>query len=83
MDLVESFDLNEYAPLLTRENLSSQVPFKIIVDGSTGEVQVYDPTDPNLETYFYFYIDKKDIPLTGNWVALRTNGMRLSFALGL
>jgi hypothetical protein len=83
MDLVESIDLNEYASLLTADNLSSPVPFRIVVDGNTGEVRVYDPTDPNLENYRYFYIDRKDIPLRGNWVALRTNGMRLSFALGL
>jgi hypothetical protein len=83
MELVESVDLNEYASLLTQDNLSSPVPFRIIVDGNTGEVRVYDPTDANLENYRYFYIDKKDTPLNGNWVALRTNGMRLSFALGL
>jgi hypothetical protein len=82
MELVESISLNEYASLLTDENLASPVPFRIIVDGSTGEVRVYDPTDPNLESYRYFYIDREDIPLNGNWVALRTNGIRLSFALG-
>jgi hypothetical protein len=83
MDLLESVDLNEYTPLLTQENLASEVPFRITVDGNTGEVRVYDPTDANLESYRYFYIDGKDIPLRGDWVALRTNGMRLSFALGL
>jgi hypothetical protein len=83
MELVESYPLNEYAPLLTDDNLASSVPFRIVVDGSTGEVRVYDPTDPDLLSYRYFYIDRRDIPLTGNWVALRTNGIRLSFALGL
>jgi hypothetical protein len=83
MDLVESISLNEYASLLTEENLASEVPFRIIIDGNTGEVRVYDPTDPNQRNYFRFYIDKKDIPLSGNWVALRTNGISLSFALGL
>jgi hypothetical protein len=83
MELVESFPLNEYAPLLTDDNLASSVPFRIVIDGSTGEVRVYDPTDPTLASYRYFYIDRRDLPLNGNWVALRTNGMRLSFALGL
>jgi hypothetical protein len=83
MELVESIDLNEYAHLLTAENLSSPIPFKIIVDGNTGEVRVYDPTDPDLSYYRYFSINKNEIPLKGDWVALRTNGMRLSFALGL
>jgi hypothetical protein len=80
MDLVHSVDLNNYAYLLTQENLSYTVPFKITVDGSSGEVRVYDPTDAAGTAYYYFYIDRKDLPLNGNWVALRTNGMRLSFA---
>jgi hypothetical protein len=80
MDLVHSVDLNNYAHLLTQENLSYSVPFKIVVDGSSGEVRVYDPADANGTAYYYFYIDRKDLPLNGNWVALRTNGMRLSFA---
>jgi hypothetical protein len=83
MDLVESVDLNEYAYLLTEENLSAPVPVKITVDGNTGEVRIADPRDPNLQDYFYFYLDSKDVPLKGDYVALRTNGMNLSFAMGL
>jgi hypothetical protein len=83
MELVESVDLNEYAYLLTQENLSSPVPVKIIADGNTGEVRVFDPRDPNLRDYFYFYLNSKDVPLKGNYVALRTNGMNLSFAMGI
>ncbi|MDR1105282.1 MAG: hypothetical protein LBL44_02895 [Treponema sp.] len=80
MDLVTSIDLNSYAPLLTQENLSSPVPFRIAVDSATGEVRVYDPADA-AGGYYFFYIDRKDIPLKGNWAALRTNGIRLSFAI--
>jgi hypothetical protein len=83
MELVESIDLNEYADLLTTENLAGPVPFKILANGNTGEVRVYDPTDPSLGDYYYFYVDKKDVPLQGNWAALRTNGIKLSFAMGL
>jgi hypothetical protein len=83
MDLVESVDLNQYLPLLTQENLSSPVPFRIWVNGNTGEVRVYDPTDPNLENYYYFHVSTRDVPLKGNWIALRTNGMKLSFGMGL
>jgi hypothetical protein len=83
MELVESVDLNEYAGLLTPANLADPVPFKVLVDGNTGEVRVYDPTDPELSNYYYFYVDQKDIPLQGNWAALRTNGIKLSFAMGL
>jgi hypothetical protein len=80
MELVQSVDLNQYASLLTADNLSSPVPFKIRVDGITGEMRVYDPTDASGAAYYYFYIDKKDLPLKGDWVALRTNGITLSFA---
>jgi hypothetical protein len=82
MELALSVDLNQYASLLTEDNLSEPVPFTIQVDGVTGEVRVYDPTEPSGAAYYYFYIDKKDLPLKGEWVALRTNGMVLSFANG-
>jgi hypothetical protein len=83
MTLVDSVDLNEFTYLLTDYNLSQSVPVKILADGSTGEVRIYDPTDPDLNYYFYFYVDPRDVPLRGEWVSLRTNGMKLSFALGL
>jgi hypothetical protein len=83
MDLVESVDLNQYADLLTAENLANPVPFKVTVNGNTGEVRVYDPTDPKLADYYYFNIPTGDVPLDGNWVVLRTNGIQLSFAMGL
>ncbi|GHV65095.1 hypothetical protein AGMMS49587_18770 [Spirochaetia bacterium] len=79
MDLVQSVDLNVYADYLTDESLSAPVSFKITADGNTGEVRVYDPIDP--DTYYFFYVTTKDIPLNGNWAALRTNGIKLSFAL--
>jgi hypothetical protein len=79
MDLVESFDLNGFADLVTSEDLSAIVPFKIIVDGNTGEVQVYDPTATD-DSYYVFYLDRKDLPLKGDWAVLRTNGVKLSFS---
>ncbi|MDR1957278.1 MAG: hypothetical protein LBQ30_10565 [Treponema sp.] len=81
MDLVESIDLNQFADLLTTDNLAEPVSFRIWVNGDTGEIRVYDPTDPYLSTYYYFNLDQKDLPLKGEWVALRTNGIKLSFAL--
>jgi hypothetical protein len=83
MELIDSVDLNEYADIVTEEDLDYPVPFRILVDGSGGEVRVYDPADPDLEDYFYFYINSRDLPLKGNWVSLRTNGVNLSFAPGL
>jgi hypothetical protein len=83
MELVDSVDLNEAAAYVTEDDLNYPVPFRIMVDGSTGEVRIYDPTDPVLEAYYYFYINSREIPLKGEWVSLRTNGVNLSFALGL
>ena len=82
MDLVESFDLNEYVDFLTEEIWSYPVPAKIWVNGNTGEVRVFDPTDPALDFFFWFYLPI-NTPLTGNWVSLRTNGLRLSFEMGI
>ncbi|MDR1858550.1 MAG: hypothetical protein LBQ69_03685 [Treponema sp.] len=81
MDLVESVSLNEYLPLLTREFLQSPVLFRITADGDTGEVRVYNPFDPGRNTYFYFFVDRGHLPLRGEWVALRTNGIKLSFTM--
>ena len=80
MDLIESYDLNEYVYLLTWENCgANSVPAKIWVDGNTGEVRVYDPTDPDGLGYFYLYLPSRS--LRGNWVSIRTNGLKLSFGM--
>ncbi|MDR0586746.1 MAG: hypothetical protein LBG26_05860 [Treponema sp.] len=74
MDLVQSFDLNHYAGLLTEENLAYPIHFKILVDGNTGEVQIYDPTAKDV-----YYVLNVEVPSRGNWIALRTNGLKASF----
>jgi hypothetical protein len=79
MDLVQSVDLNKYSYLITPQNLANPVPIKIWMNGDTGEIRVYDPTDPTY--YYYFYIDKKDVPMKGAWIALRTNGLKMSFGM--
>jgi hypothetical protein len=79
MELIESFDLNEFADLLTEENLSEPVPFKIIADGNTGVVQIYDPTMLD-DSYYEINLDRRYLPLKGNWAVLRTNGIRMSFS---
>ncbi|MDR2730287.1 MAG: hypothetical protein LBB81_05250 [Treponema sp.] len=78
MDLVESISLKEYEDILL-DSLSEEIPFTIWADGNTGEVRVYDPADSG--QYYYFYMDKKDLPMKGNWVSLRTNGLKLSFGM--
>jgi hypothetical protein len=79
MDLITSVSLADYEYLLTDENLADPVTFRIIANGDTGEIRIYDPTDPDDRKYFYFFIDKKDLPMKGSYIALRTNGIKLSF----
>jgi hypothetical protein len=81
MELIDSIPLNEYVTDVYEDDLEYPVPFRIVVDGSTGDVQVFDPRDPN--AYFYYNIDLRGTPLKGDWVALRTNGVSLSFAMDL
>jgi hypothetical protein len=81
MELLISTPLAEYERFLTKENLKLTLSFTIVANGDTGEVRVYDPTDPNNKKYFFFFMDKKDLPIKGSYAALRTNGIKLSFAL--
>jgi hypothetical protein len=81
MELVQSVSLAEYEQFLTAENLGAPVSFRIEVYGNTGDIRVYDPTDPG--EYYLTKIEPRDVPLKGEWVALRTNGLKASFALGL
>ena len=78
MELVQSIDLNAYAYLITPQVLASTIPVKLWVDGDTGEVRVYDPTKSD---YYYFVKLGKDFSKSGDWIALRTNGMKLSVGL--
>jgi hypothetical protein len=82
MELIDSIDMNEYVADVYEEDLDYPVPFRIFVDGGTGEVRVYDPRDPELLDYFVYTIEESGA-LRGDWVALRTNGVKLSFAPGL
>jgi len=83
MDLVQSWDLNQYLPYITWDDIRNPVPVRIWVNGDTGEVRVYDPTDPEWTYYWFFYLNRQDLPLRGSWVSLRTNGISVSFGMGL
>jgi len=83
MELVQNVDLNEYAEFLTCENLSEPISFRVWANGETGEVRIYDPTDPEFERYYYFFVDRRDLPLRGDWISLRVNGGKFSFGMGL
>jgi hypothetical protein len=81
MVLEESVDLNDYVPFLEGENLFQEVPIKIWVNGETGEIRIYDPTDEGLTSYYAIFMAPQDIPTLGEWTALRTNGLSLSFGM--
>ena len=82
MILLHSISLDQYSHLLTEENLTRPIPF-LIEAYETGEIRIYDPTDPASSAYFHFTIDSEELPLSGDWIVLRTNGMRASFSMGL
>ena len=81
MELMESIPLNHVLPLITDRMLANPVSFRIEADGNTGEIRVYDPMD--LSIYYPLYVDYSDLPLSGDWVAIRTNGLSVSFQEGL
>jgi hypothetical protein len=83
MDLLESISLSGFEQYLTARNLSEPISFRVWINNSTGEIRVYDPTDSNGSAYYYYYANSRDVPLKGNWIALRTNGLKASFGLGL
>ncbi len=75
MVLVGEFDLNKFAYLLNEANIKLAIPARIKVDGATGSVWVEDPTLPG---YGYRFSLGGSLG-TGNFVALRTNSLALSF----
>ena len=83
MELFAEYDLNfviDYfvqAGITAREALADPVSVKITVDGNSGEVRVYDPLSDG--EYYYVLTLPLERPITGNFVALRTNGVSISF----
>ena len=78
MKLVADFDLNKFAPLLVASNMDLIIPVKIVVNGITGDVKVYDPTVKN---WVYEFNLGNSNPLSGNYVSLRTNSASFSFGM--
>jgi hypothetical protein len=79
MELEETIDLNGLIPALPDDVLETAVSFVIRMNGDSGEIRIYDPTDETGESYLYYYIDETKLPQKGEWVSLRTNGVKLSF----
>lgn len=76
MVLVPGYDVALDPSVLTRNNVSTIVPVKIIVNGDTGNVKVYDPTR---STPYYYQFTLPTAPGNGEYVALRTNSLSVSF----
>ncbi len=76
MTLVPGYDIALNPSVLTRSNVSQIVPVKIIVNGNTGDVKVYDPTK---STPYYYEFKLPTAPGSGQYAALRTNSLSVSF----
>ena len=78
MELLADIDLNKYAYLLTEDVLDMVIPVKMVANGFTGDVKIYDPTDPSWIYTFNLGITS---PLMGQFISLRTNSMGISFGM--
>lgn len=76
MTLVPGFDIALNPSVLNNYPPSTIVPVKIIVNGNTGDVKVYDPTR---STPYYYEFTLPTPPGSGSYVALRTNSLAVSF----
>jgi hypothetical protein len=76
MTLVPGYDIALNPSVLARGNVSQIVPVKIVVNGNTGGVKVYDPTK---STPYYYAFTLPTAPGSGGYVALRTNSLSVSF----
>ena len=75
MEIVGHFDLNDYAYLLSTENLGGVIPVRLKINGATGSVWVESPMQPGYGWSFSLGTSLG----TGNYVALRTNNLAASF----
>ncbi len=78
MNLIKSVDLSRYEYLLDNAGPGTLIPVTIVVNGNTGMVRIANPVDPGS----FFVLDlNTDKILRGDWIALRTNGIAVSFGL--
>ncbi|HAK46028.1 MAG TPA: hypothetical protein DCO79_08955 [Spirochaeta sp.] len=76
MELIESVSLAAIEKVLMKYPASTKVPIKIIADGRTGLVKLYDPVTAGM--FYTLKLDNKK-SLTGDYVTLRTNSGAFSF----
>ena len=76
MELIQSVDLSAVEKSLASYSSDILVPVRIVADGRTGNVRLYDPVDDSV--YYNLSLGNKR-PLNGNFVTLRTNSASFSF----
>jgi len=75
MRLLEDYQAQLPVKYLDIDYIDVAVPARIQVNGDTGLVKVWDPTRSGV--YYRFYLD--EAPGRGNYLALRTNSLAVSF----
>ncbi|MBI9107416.1 MAG: hypothetical protein JEZ04_11790 [Spirochaetales bacterium] len=76
MELLESVSLAELEKVIVRYPENTIVPFRIVADGRSGIVKLYDPVNESI--YYPFKLDNKKA-LSGDYITLRTNSASFSF----
>lgn len=76
MELLDSVSLGVMEKVVMKYPKSTKLPIKIKVDGRTGIVKIYDPI--NVGMFYTLKLDNK-MPISGNFVTLRTNSGAFSF----
>jgi hypothetical protein len=75
MELLPDYQMKMDTGMLSRDNLSLEIPVRITVNGNTGLVKVYDPRREN----YYYKFRLPEAPKRGSHIALRTNSLAVSF----
>jgi hypothetical protein len=76
MELLKSYSLSAMEKVMMSYPMDTLVPIRIVADGRTGMLKVYDPVNPSI--YYPIKLDNKRA-LEGKYVTLRTNSGAFSF----
>ena len=76
MELIESVSLGAVEKAIMSFPRNTVIPIRIVADGRTGSLKLYDPVNPSV--YYTLTLDNKKA-LEGNFVTLRTNSSSFSF----
>lgn len=77
MELIESISLSGIEKTLMSYPENTVVPIRIMADGRTGTVKLFDPVEESI--YYTLKLDNKKA-LEGEFVTLRTNSSSFSFS---